>query len=145
MEVLREKALRTEICLCSHAVSMSTVFRNTRQAEQYCTEGLLDRDVAHRILDVIAQERRATAFLNDGEETRNPDEPLTSRLNLDQMRVELSNREELMRGGPGDVTDQSRTQSLRALGIVAVSAQKCDPESTQVARVSVHHGQDLER
>ena len=116
-----------------------------RQAEQYCTEGLLDRDVAHRILDVIAQERRATAFLNDGEETRNPDEPLRSRLNLDQMRVELSNREELMRGGPGDVTDQSRTQSLRALGIVAASAQKCDPESTQVARVPVHHGQDLER
>ena len=111
MEVLREKALRTEICLCSHAVSMSTVFRNTRQAEQYCTEGLLDRDVAHRILDVIAQERRATAFLNDGEETRNPDEPLTSRLNLDQMRVELSNREAMMRDGPGDVTDQSRTQS----------------------------------
>ena len=80
------------------------------KAEVYCREGLLDRDTAGRILDVIAAERRAISCLNDGEEeeARQPNESLSSRLTLAEMREELAKREEMMRDGPGDVTDQWR-------------------------------------
>ena len=80
------------------------------KAEQYCRAELLDRDTAGRILDVIAGERRALSCLNDGEGdvAQDSNETLSSRLTLAEMRIELAKREEMLRDGPGDMTDQWR-------------------------------------
>ena len=80
------------------------------KAEEYCRAGLLDRDIAGRILDVIAGERRAMTCLNDGGEEASAQlgESLASTLSLAEMRLELTRREEMMRDGPGDMTDQWR-------------------------------------
>ena len=65
------------------------------KAQQYVTEGLLQEDTAHRIIQVIEGERNAEILLNDGEDEETP---LASKMSSRELQAELAKREALMKG-----------------------------------------------
>ena len=75
------------------------------KAQQYVTEGLLQEDTAHRIIQVIEGERNAEILLNDGEDEETP---LASKMSSRELQAELAKREGLMKGDGSAGSDQWR-------------------------------------
>ena len=80
------------------------------RADAYVADGLLTLESAKKIIEVIEQERRAVSYLNDGGEgQQEPQQSLSSNMNVAELRAELRKREALMQQGSGDgITDQWR-------------------------------------
>ena len=91
------------------------------RADAYVADGLLTLESAKKIIEVIEQERRAVSYLNDGGEgQQEPQQSLSSNMNVAELRAELCKRETLMQqgAGGGGITDQvgGEENSLRFFG-----------------------------
>ena len=84
------------------------------RADAYIADGLLTLESARKIIEVIEQERRAVSYLNDGGEgQQEPQQSLSSNMNVAELRAELCKREALMQqgAGGGGIADQWRVYS----------------------------------
>ena len=93
------------------------------KAQQYVDAGLIQQNMAERVIRVIEQERRGDAYVNDPSEAASSTDPtpnnLTTKLSPQQMKDLLTKREGMMRAGRVNddggqdlgVTDQWRVYS----------------------------------
>ena len=93
------------------------------KAQQYVDAGLIQQNMAERVISVIEQERRGDAYVNDPSEAASSTDPapnnLTTKLSPQQMKDLLTKREGMMRAGRVNddgnqdlgVTDQWRVYS----------------------------------
>ena len=93
------------------------------KAQQYVDAGLLQQNMAERVIRVIEQERRGDAYVNDPSEAASSTDPapsnLTTKLSPQQMKDLLTKREGMMKMGQVrddgghdlGVTDQWRVYS----------------------------------
>ena len=82
-----------------------------KKADDYVAEGLISSDKARNMMLVIEQERNCVRTVNevsDDDETAAEWKGISTRLSLTEMAAELHRREELMKAGSTDLTDQWR-------------------------------------
>ena len=82
-----------------------------KKADDYVAEGLISSDKARNMMLVIEQERNCVRTVNevsDDDETAAERKGISTRLSLTEMAAELHRREELMKAGSTDLTDQWR-------------------------------------
>ena len=80
------------------------------KADEYVAEGLLSSSKARHMMLVIEQERNCVRTVNEvsDDETSAARESVSTRLSHAEMAAELQRREELMKSGSTEVTDQWR-------------------------------------
>ena len=81
-----------------------------QKADEYVSEGLLSAEKARNMMLVIEQERNCVRTVNEVSDDENaaPRDNVSTRLSHAEMAAELHRREELMKSGSTDVTDQWR-------------------------------------